>query len=306
MTEDSTDVAAEPRDTIRFRDREIVRTTIKVFSRSHLALFGLLFLLLIAFLGIFAPWIAPYDPAAQDFSVQLVPPSPDHPMGTDRFGRDVFSRVVFGARLSLQVSAVSVGFASAVGVTLGLLGGYFGGYLDELVMRTMDIVFSFPAILLALTLVVILGQSTLNIMIALGIVYTPIFARVTRSGVLSVREEEYIMAARAIGETDFNIIRKDVFPNVIAPIIVQASVSFAFAILAESGLSFLGLGAPPSVPSWGRMLSTSRSFMQTSWWWSFFPGLFIMLTILAWNFIGDGLRDILDPKHDAGDAGLGG
>lgn len=296
--------SSEPSFRTRLAQRQVVRTGRKVLGANYLVQFGLVFLLLIVVVAALAPVIAPYDPSTQNFMEQLSPPSLDHPMGTDRFGRDIFSRVIYGARLSLEVSLVSVGFAMSVGVTLGLLSGYFSGYLDELIMRMMDMVFAFPAIILALTLIVVLGQSLVNVMIALGIVYTPIFARVTRSGVLSVREEEYITAAKAVGDTHFNIIRKDVLPNVVAPIIVQATVSFAFAILAESGLSFLGLGAPPPTPSWGRMLSQSRAFMQQAWWWSVFPGLAIMFTIMAWNFIGDGLRDVLDPKHDTEAGGL--
>lgn len=249
--------------------------------------------------AVFAPYVAPASPTEQNIAdAQLEPPSIDHPMGTDQFGRDIFSRVIYGARISLQVGIVAVSFALLAGVPLGLVSGYFKGYVDEAIMRSMDVVFSFPAILLAIAVMAVLGQSLVNVMLAIGIVYTPIFARVTRSGVLSVREEEYVVAAKAIGDSDANIIRRDILPNVVAPIIVQATISLAFAILAESALSFLGLGTPPPTPSWGRMLSESRNFMQTAWWTVTFPGVAIMVTILGFNFLGDALRDTLDPKND--------
>lgn len=268
--------------------------------RSRLGALGFVIVVTIILTALFAPYIAPHGPNEQNVATaQLEPPSAEHPMGTDQLGRDIFSRIVFGARLSLQVSVTAVGFAMLMGVPLGLLAGYYEGYVDEGIMRAMDVVFSFPAIVLAIAIMAVLGQSLLNLIIAIGIVYTPIFARVTRSGVLSVREEVYVTAAKSIGDSNFNVITKDILPNVVAPIIVQATVSLAFAILAESALSFLGLGTPPPTPSWGRMLSSSRSFMQTAWWTVTFPGLAIMVTILGFNFLGDTIRDTLDPKHDS-------
>lgn len=267
---------------------------------SRLGAIGFLIVLMVILMAVFAPQIALQDPNEQNIAdAQLAPPSVDHPMGTDQFGRDIFSRIVFGARLSLKVSVTAVSFAVVVGVPLGLLAGYHKGLIDEIIMRGMDIVFSFPAIVLAIAIMAVLGQSLLNLIIAIGVVYTPIFARVTRSGVLSVREEEYVTAAKSIGDSNFHVITKDILPNVVAPIIVQATVSLAFAILAESALSFLGLGTPPPTPSWGRMLSSSRNFMQTAWWTVTFPGVAIMVTILGFNFLGDTIRDTLDPKHDS-------
>jgi peptide/nickel transport system permease protein len=271
-----------------------------VFAESRLALLGLVITAGVVLVAAFAPLVAPYDPTAQNIAeAQLLAPSLEHPMGTDQLGRDVLSRVLYGAQLSVQVGVIAVGVAMLAGVPLGLVAGY----TDETVMRAKDVVFSFPAILLAIAMVAILGQSTLNVMIAIGITYTPVFARVTRSGVLSVREETFVDAARAIGDSNASILARDILPNVVAPIIVQATVSLAFAILAESALSFLGLGAPPPAPSWGRMLSDSRNFMESAPWTALFPGLAIMVTILGFNFLGDGLRDTLDPQNDTESGG---
>jgi len=298
-TDEPTESDGARLDELRTRNSELFRTTRRIFVRNRLALVGLLITLGVVVAAILAPVIAPYDPSAQNIAeAQLEPPSIAHPFGTDQFGRDVLSRVLFGARLSLQVGVIAVGVAMAIGVPLGLFAGYYRGYVDEFVMRSMDVLFSFPAILLAIGMIAVLGQSLVNVMLAIGIVYTPIFARVTRSGVLSVREEAYVTAAKAIGDTDRSIILRDVLPNVVAPIIVQATVSLAFAILAESALSFLGLGTPPPDPSWGRMLADSRSFMQRAPWTVAFPGGAIMVTILGFNFLGDGLRDALDPRND--------
>lgn len=294
----------EPGLVERFRRSQTARTGRRIFADNRLAQIGLLITLAVILSATLAPLIAPYEPTEQNIvDAQLQSPSVAHPMGTDQFGRDIFSRVVYGARISLEVGLIAVSFAILLGVPLGLVSGYYKGYVDETIMRTMDVLFAFPAILLAIAVMAVLGQSLVNVMIAIGVVYTPIFARVTRSGVLSVREEEYVTAARAVGDTDGNIIRKDVLPNVIAPIIVQATISLAFAILAESALSFLGLGTPPPTPSWGRMLSESRNFMQSAPWTVLFPGLAIMVTILGFNFLGDALRDTLDPKHDTESGG---
>lgn len=288
----------------RLRRTPAAQTAVQIFEQNRLAQLGLAITLVVVVSAVLAPYIAPADPTAQNIAeAQLDPPSLDHPMGTDQFGRDILSRVIYGAQLSLKVGVIAVGFSVVVGVPLGLVSGYFKGYVDEAIMRSMDILFAFPAILLAIAVMAVLGQSLVNVMLAIGIVYTPIFARVTRSGVLSVREEAYVTAAKAIGDSHANIIRRDILPNVIAPVIVQATISLAFAILAESALSFLGLGTPPPTPSWGRMLSESRNFMQTAWWTVFFPGLAIMVTILGFNFLGDALRDTLDPKHDTESGG---
>jgi peptide/nickel transport system permease protein len=209
----------------------------------------------------------------------------------------VFSRVLIGAEASLRVSLVAVGIALVAGALLGLVAGYYRGWVDDVVMRLMDVLFAFPAILLAIAILAIRGRGATNAMIAIGVVYTPIFARVTRASVLTVREEAYVRAARSVGASDMRIIRRHVLPNVATPIIVQTSISLAFAILAEAALSFIGLGTQPPEPSWGIMLSDGRGYIQDAWWLTVFPGLAIFLVVLAFNVVGDSLRDALDPRQ---------
>jgi peptide/nickel transport system permease protein len=254
--------------------------------------------LLIAIIG---PWIAPYGfnevPTENLAELRLAPPSWSHPFGTDNLGRDVFSRVLLGARVSIVVGVVAVGISLTAGTLLGLLAGFYGGKTDDTIMRMMDVLFAFPAMLMAIAVLAILGPGTVNAMIAIGIVYPPIFARITRASVLSVREAVYVRAARSLGAGDRRLLALHVLPNVTAPIIVQTSVSLAFAILSEAALSFLGLGTQPPNPSWGRMLAEGRGFIQQAWWMAVFPGLAIFLTVLAFNVLGDSLRDALDPKQ---------
>jgi peptide/nickel transport system permease protein len=265
---------------------------------SHrLALFGMVVLGLLVVAAAFGPALAPYDPNQVDVLGRLQPPSGAHPFGTDELGRDVLSRVLVAARLSLVVGAVAVGIALTVGVVLGLVAGFYGRWVDDVTMRMMDVLFAFPAILLAIAILAVLGPGVTNAMIAIGIVYTPIFARITRASVLSVREEVYVRAARSLGVGDVRLLRLHVLPNVSAPIIVQTSLSLAFAILSEAALSFLGLGIQPPDPSWGRMLFEARGFVQQAWWMGVFPGAAIFLTVLSFNVIGDALRDALDPRQ---------
>lgn len=273
------------------------REVLGVLLRNRLAVVALVFLLLVVLAAVFGDALAPYDPNAAAVSERLQPPSAAHPFGTDELGRDVFSRVLVAASVSLQVAVIAVGIALTVGVSLGLLAGFYGGRSDDVIMRLMDMVFAFPAILLAIAILAILGPGVRNAMIAIGIVFTPIFARVTRSRVLSVREEVYVRAARSLGAADGRLLVTHVLPNVLPPIIVQTSISLAFAILQEAALSFLGLGAQPPDPSWGRMLSEGRGFIQLAWWMAVFPGLAILLTVMSFNFLGDGLRDALDPRR---------
>jgi len=272
------------------------RDALRRLLRHRLAMFGALVLLIVAVMGIFGPAITPYDPNGMDFADRFANPSLEHWMGTDDFGRDIFSRVVVGARVSLQVGFIAVSVATIVGTGLGLIAGYSTRLTDEVIMRAMDVLYAFPAILLAIAIMAALGKGIGNAMIAIGIVYIPIFARIARGAVLGIRNEEFIIAARAMGAGDIRILLTHVLPNVLSPIIVEITLSLAFAILAEAALSFFGLGTQPPDPSWGRMLSEGRAFFRQSGWMGVFPGLAIFLTVMGFNFLGDGLRDALDPK----------
>ncbi|MDQ3461327.1 MAG: ABC transporter permease [Deinococcota bacterium] len=256
---------------------------------------GGLIILVFGIIALAGHRLAPYDPMAMDFTARFAPPSLEHPFGTDDFGRDILSRILHGARVSFQVAFIAVTISATFGVFLGALAGFYGRWLDELVMRVMDILFAFPAVLLAITVMAILGRGVGNAMIAIAIVYIPIFARVTRGSVIAVRGLEYVSAARALGQGDGRIILQHILPNALAPIIVQISLSLAFAILAEAALSFFGLGTQPPDPSWGRMLAEGRAFLQEAPWMGVFPGLAIMVCVMGFNFLGDGLRDLLDP-----------
>lgn len=269
------------------------------FKRNKLAVFGLIVTTVYVFVGLAAPYITPYDPSAMDVVNQWAAPSPAHPFGTDQFGRDLLSRVILGTRISLTVGAISISFATVVGTTLGLVAGYHRGWVDEAIMRGVDIILSFPSILLALVVIAVLGPGLSNTIIALGIVYVPTMTRITRGSALSVREEEYVMAARAYGESAPGIMLREMLPNVFAAVMVQATVSFAFVILSEAALSFLGLGAQPPTPSWGIVISQGQESISQAPWVSVFPGLAIMVTVMGLNFLGDGLRDALDPTDDS-------
>lgn len=268
------------------------------FARNRLALLGALIILMLLICALLAPLIAPYDPIKTNIRARLQGPSAEHLFGTDDLGRDIFSRVLYGTRISLKVGLISVSISTSIGLLLGLFSGYLGGWVDTLVMRVMEVLFAFPAVLLAIAIMAVLGQSTTNVMIAVGIVYVPIFARITRGSVLAVRELEFIEAARCIGLRDVDIVFRHVLPNALDAVIVQVSLATAFAILAEAALSFLGLGTQPPDPSWGSMLSFGREYMLEAPWWTIFPGLAIFLTVLALHLIGDGLRDALDPRSD--------
>lgn len=277
--------------------RSRLRTTIETVVHNRLAVVGLVILAGLVLVALFADLIAPATVNEVDIPNRLSPPSVGNWFGTDDLGRDIFSRVVIASRVSLQVGVISVGLAMGIGVPIGLIAGYYGKQVDSILMRMMDILFSFPAILLAIAILAALGSGITNAMVAIGIVYTPIFARITRGSVLSVKESVFVTAARSLGATDSRIIRTHILPNVLAPIIVQTSLSLAFAILAEAALSFLGLGVQPPDPAWGRMLADGRGFFQDAWWMAVFPGLAILLTVMSFNFLGDGLRDALDPQQ---------
>ncbi|MEU8072302.1 MULTISPECIES: ABC transporter permease [unclassified Micromonospora] len=273
------------------------RRVLDALRRDPLAVGGTIVLVLLVVVGIAGPWLAPAGVNDVDVDQMLRPPSGAHPFGTDELGRDVLSRVLVAARVSLQVGAVSVGIALVAGVTLGLFAGYYRGWLDSVLMRCMDVLFAFPVLLLAVAIVAVLGPGLLTAMVAIGVVYTPIFARITRAGVLSVREQVFVRAAVSIGASDLRIMRRHVLPNIAAPLIVQTSLSLAFAILSEAALSFLGLGIQPPAPAWGRMLFDGRGFVTDAWWLGVFPGAAIFLTVLAFNLVGDALRDVLDPRQ---------
>ncbi|MCB6610789.1 ABC transporter permease [[Clostridium] symbiosum] len=266
------------------------------YIHNRLAVIGSAILLIFILLAIFAPLIAPYDPYFMDGTAVLQAPGGAHPLGTDNMGRDILSRVIYGSRISLWVSIVSVSIATVLGLILGVAAGYFGGVLDTLLSRLTDIMFSFPEVLLALLIMSILGASLNNIVIAIGIVYTPIFARIARGAVLSIRGSLYIEASRSIGVPNRTIIFQHIIPNILSPVIVQVTLSLAFAILAEASLSFLGIGVEPDIPSWGVMLSNGKEWLELAWWSAVFPGVFICLAVLGFNILGDGLRDILDPR----------
>lgn len=273
------------------------RETLRILLQNRLAVFGLVVLALVVAAALFGDLLAPYDPTRVDVPERLQAPSLQHPFGTDNLGRDVLSRVVVGARVSLQVGFIAVGISLVLGVVIGLTAGYYSGALDSVLMRTMDVLFAFPFVLLAIAILAALGPGITNAMIAIGIVYTPIFARIARGSTLTVKQEVFVRAAYSIGASDGRIIRRHILPNVAAPLIVQTSLSLAFAILAEAALSFLGLGVQPPDPAWGRMLAEGRDFVRQAPWMGVFPGLAIFFTVMSFNFVGDGLRDALDPKQ---------
>lgn len=273
------------------------RRALSALRHDAPAAVGALVLLALLVVGVLGDWLAPTGVNEVDVEKMLLPPSIAHPFGTDELGRDVLSRVIVAARVSLQVGAVSVGLALVAGVAIGLFAGYYRGWLDNLLMRSMDVLFAFPVLLLAVAIVAVLGPGLGTAMVAIGVVYTPIFARVTRASVLSVREQVYVRAAMSVGASDLRIMGRHVLPNIAAPLIVQTSLSLAFAILSEAALSFLGLGVQPPAPSWGRMLFDGRGFVTDAWWLGVFPGAAIFLTVLAFNLVGDALRDVLDPRQ---------
>ncbi len=264
--------------------------------KSRIGVLGIVFIGILVLVAIFAPVIAPHDPLEQNIMTRYQAPSSEHLLGTDEMGRDILSRIIYGSRISLQVGLFSIGIALVTGVFLGLIAGYYGGVLDMVIMRIMDIMLAFPAILLAIAIVAILGPQLRNAMLAIGVINIPRFARIIRSSTISIKESEYIAAARMMGANDFRIIFHHLLPNAMAPLIVQTTLSIATAILEAAALSFLGLGAQPPTPEWGAMLSDARSSLQRAPWVATFPGLAIIFGVLGFNLMGDGLRDALDPK----------
>ncbi len=261
------------------------------------AALGLFIVTLAALAAVAAPIMAPYPPDLPDFVNTLSPPSATHWLGTDELGRDTFSRIVYGAQTSLFVGLLSVFAAAIAGTGLGLVAGYFGGLADGLIMRLMDVVFAFPSILLALAITAVLGPSLTNAVLAIAVVNLPVFARIARAQTLVVRQLEFVEARRALGFGSANILFRTILPNILAPVIVQGSLLFASAIITESYLSFLGLGAQPPTATWGNMLRNAIGFMELAPWLAFFPGAAIFITVLGCNLLGDGLRDRFDPRN---------
>lgn len=268
----------------------------KAFVRNKAGLFGAFVVALIVIFAIFAPLLAPYDPTTQNIPNRLAKPGMDHPLGTDQYGRDILSRLIYGARISLVVGIISVLIGIFIGVILGLVAGYSGGFIDLLICKVIDVLMSFPMLLLAMAIVAILGTSLVNSILAVGISSIPRFARLTRGQVLALKNTEFIEAERALGANPIRIVFLHLLPNIVSPIIIMGTLYIATAIIMESNLSFLGLGVQPPTATWGGMISDGRAFLRSSPWVSTFPGIAIALSVLAFNMLGDGLRDALDPK----------
>ena len=268
----------------------------RALRRNPLALAGGVVVLVLAMAAILADYLAPYDPAAHDMKRTLVGPSWAHLLGTDQLGRDVFCRLLYGARISLAVGFVSVGIATAIGVLLGATAGYYGGRVDAVVMRFVDLMLTFPRFFLLLAVVAMLRPSVWTIMAVIGLTGWMGVARLVRAEFLSLREREFVLGARTLGATDLRVIGRHVLPNALVPVLVSATLGVAGAILTESGLSFLGLGVQPPVPTWGNLLNDGKANLEIAWWLSVFPGVTILVTVLAYNLLGEGLRDALDPR----------
>ena len=266
------------------------------FVRNKLTLAGVILVILLALAAFLAPVLSSHDPAAIDLSRRLVGPSREHPMGTDQLGRDVFSRMLYGARISLLVGFVAVGISVLIGVFLGSVAGYFGGRCDTLIMRFVDIMLCFPSFFLILAVIALLEPNIFTIMAVIGATSWMGVTRLIRAEILSLKEQEFILAARAIGAGPFRIIVRHLIPNAITPVLVSATLGIAAAILVESSLSFLGIGVQPPTPSWGNILTEGKSVLGIAWWLTVFPGVAILLTVLAYNLLGEGLRDFLDPR----------
>jgi len=283
------DVALLPRSS---RLRTLQRTAV----HHKMGAVALIFIVLITVVAIAAPLFATTDPLFQDYDAIFAGPSSDHFFGTDRVGRDVYSRVVYGARISLAVGILAVGVGMALGIPMGLLAAYAGGWIDNVIMRFMDAILVIPGLIFALTLMAVFEPNLQNVMIALGINSMPRYARLIRGQAMSVMENEYVTASRALGCSRTRIVFRHIFPNALSPVIVQASLAMGYAVLAEAGLGFLGVGVQPPTPTWGSVLNQGAPFLERAWWVSFFPGLAIFLLVLSFNLVGDALRDMLDPR----------
>ena len=266
------------------------------FRRSHVGLVGAVLVCAFVLVAALAPLLSPYDPVSADFANVLSPPARAHPFGTDDIGRDILSRVVYGSRISLQAGLFTVAVALCIGLPLGLVAGYLGGRVDNAIMRGLEVVLAFPGLVLALGITAVLGPKLIHALFAIGVVFVPNFARLIRAQVLSVKEHDFVAAARALGASDRRLVLLHILPNCLAPLLVQSSFSVAFGILTEAALSFLGMGTQPPTPSWGIMLSAGRGYLEQAPWLGAFPGLAIFLAVLGFNLLGDGIRDALDPR----------
>lgn len=282
----------------RIREGSQLYRIVTRFKQNKLGMVGLAITSIYVVIALLGPYLAPYDPTSMQVVNALAEPSWAHPFGTDRYGRDMLSRVLVGARLSLKVALSVLLVSTAAGVTLGLLAGFFLGWVDEVTMRIVDILFAFPTILLGLVIIAIFGPGLNNAILALAIAFTPIMVRVTRGSALAVREQEYVLAAIAYGDTTPSIMFREMLPNLVSSVMVQAMITFALSIIMEAGLSFLGLSARPPTPTWGVLISMGQNVLEVAPWVGFFPGLAIMFTVLGLTFLGVGLRDAFDPKTD--------
>jgi peptide/nickel transport system permease protein len=269
---------------------------LRFVAQDKKALAGLIVLAVLTVAAVLAPVITPYDPNAMLYDM-IGAPSLAHPLGTDDLGRDLLSRLIYGARVSLFVGLSTVFLALVAGLLLGIAAGYFGGFVDTIIMRYIDLQWAFPNFIIAVYLVAVFGTGLSNVIVAISLAFVDDFARIARGMVLTIKEEQYVAAARVVGASDWRIMWRHILPNASAPIIVQATVSVSYAILAEAGLSFLGLGVEADTPTWGLILADARSFISRAWWLGVFPGLFIMVTVLSINFVGDALRDLLDVRE---------
>jgi peptide/nickel transport system permease protein len=267
------------------------------FVENKLAVFGLFLIVVVGLVTIFASQIAPHSPTAQNYDAVLEGPSMEHPFGTDDLGRDIFSRVLFGYQTVMTITFTGVVMAFIIGTVIGLTAGYRGGWIDQLLMRSVDVLMAFPSLILALALIAALGPSKWGVALVLGIAYTPIFARVARSEAVSLREEQFIKSLEVRGASQPRIMFRHILPNAVGPLIVAVTLQFAFGILTTATLSFLGVGVQPPDPSLGRMLTNGKDYLNTAWWYSIFPGIAIMIPVIGFNTIGDGLRDTFDPKQ---------
>ena len=266
------------------------------FRRSHVGLVGAVLVCAFLLVAALAPLLSPYDPVSADFANVLSPPTRAHPFGTDDIGRDILSRVVHGSRISLQAGLFTVAVALCIGLPLGMVAGYVGGRVDNVLMRGLEVILSFPGLVLALGITAVLGPKLIHALFAIGVVFVPNFARLIRAQVLSVKEHDFVAAARALGASDRRLVVLHILPNCLAPLLVQSSFSVAFGILTEAALSFLGMGTQPPTPSWGIMLSAGRGYLEQAPWLGAFPGIAIFLAVLGFNLLGDGIRDALDPR----------